>query len=346
MSVCYRKQGHSEADEPSTTQPLMYQRIHQHADVEEIYGRNLIEQGIVEADTTQVIASRYIESLEHDKPVSRPHAEVSDHPYQLDFTPFLKGKWTDTGDTMLSADRIGFLSERISSFPDNFTLHRAVSKIMANRRAIGLGDSPVDWGYAETLAYASLLQEGYPVRLSGQDCGRGTFFHRHAVIHNQEDGQTYLPLQHLKVDQANFLVINSTLSEEAVLGFEYGYSSAEPNALVIWEAQFGDFANGAQVVIDQFIASCESKWGRHCGLVMFLPHGYDGQGPEHSSARLERYLQLCAEVNMQVCVPSTPAQIFHMLRRQMLRKFRRPLIVMSPKSLFATQAISIDIRGS
>ena len=331
--VCYRKHGHSEADEPFTTQPLMYQLIRKHPDVEEIYGAKLAEEGVIDAGTTQSIASHYVDTLEHETPVSRPHAEVDDHPHQLDFSPFLKGKWTDIVDTTVSLDRVRFLSERLTTMPENFKLHRAVAKIVDNRREIGAGNAPVDWGYAETLAYASLLQEGYPVRLSGQDCGRGTFFHRHAVVHEQNTGETFLPLQHLKDDQAKFLVINSTLSEEAVLGFEYGYSSAEPNALVIWEAQFGDFANGAQVVIDQFIASCESKWGRHCGLVMFLPHGYDGQGPEHSSARLERYLQLCAEVNMQICVPSTPAQTFHMLRRQMIRKFRRPLVVMSPKSL-------------
>jgi len=204
---------------------------------------------------------------------------------------------------------------------------------MQARRQMGWGKSPIDWGCAETLAYASLLEEGYPVRISGQDSARGTFAHRHAVLHDQKTGETYLPLQHLSEKQANFLVINSLLSEEAVLGFECGFSASDPETLVIWEAQFGDFANNAQVVIDQFISSSETKWQRYCGLVMFLPHGYDGQGPEHSSARLERYLQLCAEDNIQVCVPSTPAQFFHLLRRQMRRNYRKPLIIMTPKSL-------------
>jgi 2-oxoglutarate dehydrogenase E1 component len=234
------------------------------------------------------------------------------------------------------------LSRRIGDVPANFKLHPRVEKVVADRRAMGEGELPLDWGMGETLAYATLLDQGYGVRLSGQDSARGTFSHRHAVLHDQSrekwDAGTWIPLQHIKDGQPDFEVIDSVLSEEAVLGFEYGYATSEPNRLVVWEAQFGDFANGAQVVIDQFIAAGEVKWGRVCGLTLLLPHGYEGQGPEHSSARPERFLQLCAEHNMQVCVPTSPAQIFHLLRRQMVRQFRKPLIVMSPKSLLRHKA--------
>jgi 2-oxoglutarate dehydrogenase E1 component len=225
------------------------------------------------------------------------------------------------------------LSDRLLKIPAGLELHSRVAKIMDDRRKMAAGALPLDWGFAENLAYATLLKEGYQVRISGQDCGRGTFFHRHSVLHNQKDGTSYVPLMHLFPGQPTFIVIDSILSEEAVLGFEYGYATAESMGLIVWEGQFGDFANGAQVVIDQFITSGQTKWDRLCGLVMLLPHGFEGQGPEHSSARLERYLQLCAEQNIQVVVPSTPAQCFHMLRRQMKRAFRKPLIVMSPKSL-------------
>ncbi|MEO8331149.1 MAG: 2-oxoglutarate dehydrogenase E1 component, partial [Gallionella sp.] len=229
----------------------------------------------------------------------------------------------------------------LTTVPENFTLHARVQKIVEDRIAMARGELPLDGGMAENLAYATLLTEGYPVRLSGQDTSRGTFFHRHAIWHDQNRVEwhegAYTPLQHLAADQADFVVIDSLLSEEAVLAFEYGYATAEPNSLVLWEAQFGDFANGAQVVIDQFIASGEVKWGRMCGLVMLLPHGYEGQGAEHSSGRIERYLQLCADYNIQVCIPSTPAQMFHLLRRQMLRPYRKPLIVFTPKSLLRSK---------
>jgi 2-oxoglutarate dehydrogenase E1 component len=217
--------------------------------------------------------------------------------------------------------------------PEGFELHPRVEKVWEERRKMAQGDQLANWGFAENLAYATLVDAGIPVRLSGQDCGRGTFFHRHAKVHDQRTGEAYTPLQHVGEHQGAFIAIDSILSEEAVLGYEYGFATAEPNAMTLWEAQFGDFANGAQVVIDQFITSAGTKWGLCCGLVMLLPHGLEGQGAEHSSARLERYLQLCAEHNIQVCVPTTPAQMFHLLRRQMVRNYRKPLIVMTPKSL-------------
>jgi 2-oxoglutarate dehydrogenase E1 component len=331
--VCFRRYGHSEADEPAATQPIMYQQIGKHPGVRSLYTAKLIEEGVITDDDAREMADKYIESLEDNRAVAGTYTEYANPEYLIDFSRFRGTQWNTTTNTTLDQDTVTRLNERITTIPDGFKLHPAVNRVIESRRKMGRGEMLMDWGYAENMAYASLLDQGYPIRISGQDSGRGTFFHRHAVIHNQDDGSTYLPLQNIKEDQPAFLVINSTLSEEAVLAYEYGYASAEPNILVLWEAQFGDFANGAQVVIDQFISSCEAKWGRYCGLVVFLPHGYDGQGPEHSSARLERYLQLCAEENIQVCVPSTAAQMFHMLRRQILRPYRKPLIVMSPKSL-------------
>ncbi|MEE8321110.1 MAG: 2-oxoglutarate dehydrogenase E1 component [Gammaproteobacteria bacterium] len=331
--VCFRRYGHSEADEPAATQPIMYQQIGKHPGVRSLYTAKLIEEGVITDDDAREMADKYIESLEDNRAVAGTYTEYANPEYLIDFSRFRGTQWNTTTNTTLDQDTVTRLNERITTIPDGFKLHPAVNRVIESRRKMGRGEMLMDWGYAENMAYASLLDQGYPIRISGQDSGRGTFFHRHAVFHNQDDGSTYLPLQNIKEDQPAFLVINSTLSEEAVLAYEYGYASAEPNILVLWEAQFGDFANGAQVVIDQFISSCEAKWGRYCGLVVFLPHGYDGQGPEHSSARLERYLQLCAEENIQVCVPSTAAQMFHMLRRQILRPYRKPLIVMSPKSL-------------
>ncbi|RLA20112.1 MAG: 2-oxoglutarate dehydrogenase E1 component, partial [Gammaproteobacteria bacterium] len=263
----------------------------------------------------------------------RPILTDSVNPYTVRWDSFLETQWDTPCDTSIPLDKIRELADRILELPPEFELQARVQKIMESRVKMTAGAQPLDWGYAENMAYASLLDEQYDIRITGQDVGRGTFFHRHAVLHNYLNGETYTPLKNINSTQGTLTIFDSFLSEEAVLGFEYGYSTTEPDDLVIWEGQFGDFANGAQVVIDQFISSGETKWGRLCGLTMLLPHGYEGQGPEHSSARLERYLQLCAEHNMQVCVPSTPAQIFHLLRRQIVRKYRKPLIVMSPKSL-------------
>ncbi len=331
--VCYRKHGHSEADEPLATQPIMYQQVRKHPGVRKRHTDKLIAAGVITQAEADAIAADYIDSLESNRAVAGTRAEHANPKYLIDYSRFIETKWDHPADTAIGQAAVEKLTRAITTIPADFELNPAVRKIIDARQQMGAGAMPMDWGYAETMAYASLIDNGYPIRISGQDSSRGTFFHRHAVVHNMKNGDTHLPLQHIKPDQPGFLVINSTLSEEAVLAFEYGYSSAEPNALVIWEAQFGDFANGAQVVFDQFISSCEAKWGRYCGLTVFLPHSYDGQGPEHSSARLERFLQLCAEKNMQVCFPSTPAQMFHLLRRQILRPYRKPLIVMSPKSL-------------
>ena len=331
--VCYRRHGHSEADEPAATQPIMYRKIRQHRNIREVHSERMVKEKVATEDEIRKIHDDYIESLESNRSVAGAKASNADFRFLINYEPFKRTAWDMRVETAVSPRLVSRLTERFTAAPDHFTLHPTVARIIENRKRMGAGELEMDWGYAETLAYATLLDAGFPVRISGQDSGRGTFFHRHAVIHNQDDGDTYLPLQHISEGQPSFLAINSTLSEEAVLAFDYGYASSEPNALVIWEAQFGDFANGAQVVFDQFISSCEAKWARFCGLTVFLPHGYDGQGPEHSSARLERFLQLCARENMQVCQPSTPAQMFHLLRRQVIRPYRKPLIVMSPKSL-------------
>ncbi|MBV8031159.1 MAG: 2-oxoglutarate dehydrogenase E1 component [Betaproteobacteria bacterium] len=346
--VCFRKLGHNEQDEPAVTQPLMYKKIGQHPGTRKLYADKLIAQKIIEEGEPENFIKHYRDTLDAGKETVSPVLSNFKSKFAVDWAPFLNSKWTDHADTHLPLDELRRLSDRITSLPEGFKLHPTVARVIESRKQMAAGKLPVDWGMAETLAYASLLSNGYDVRLSGQDSGRGTFAHRHAVLHDQDrerwDQGSYTPLQHVSKDQGDFVVIDSVLSEEAVLGFEYGFSSAEPNALVIWEAQFGDFANGAQVVMDQFISSGETKWGRVCGLVQFLPHGYEGQGPEHSSARLERYLQLCAEHNMQVCVPSNAAQIFHLLRRQMLRPFRKPLVVMTPKSLLRKKEASCPIE--
>lgn len=331
--ICYRRLGHNEADEPSATQPMMYKKIKARKTLSNLYAETLIRDGVIGEQDFRDMQLQYRDDLDAGRDVSRQIVSDYDHPLFVDWSHYKHQDWEVPVDTSVPIDTIRSLSERMLTLPESFELHPRVAKIMDDRRKMAAGALALDWGFAENMAYATLLNEGYQVRISGQDSGRGTFFHRHAVVHNQKDGNSYTPLANLAGNQPTIMVIDSILSEEAILGFEYGFSTAEPDCLVIWEGQFGDFANGAQVVIDQFISSGESKWGRLCGLTLLLPHGFEGQGPEHSSARLERYLQLCAEHNIQVCVPSTPAQCFHMLRRQMLRSFRKPLIVMSPKSL-------------
>jgi 2-oxoglutarate dehydrogenase E1 component len=332
--VCYRRLGHNEADEPAATQPVMYSVIRKHPTARRLYADRLAAEGVLTEAEAVAMVEEYRAGLEEGRPLARASLGMIGNKYTVDWSRFLAAAdWYERVTTGVDLARLRALGARITAVPDGFPLHSRVQQVVANRVKMIAGEMPLDWGCAETLAYASLLEDGYSVRISGQDCGRGTFFHRHAVFHHQQTGEVHVPLQHVAERQPRFQVIDSVLSEEAVMAFEYGYSQTDPDALVIWEGQFGDFANGAQVIIDQFISSGESKWGRLCGLALFLPHGYEGQGPEHSSARLERFLQLCAELNMQVCVPSTPAQMFHMLRRQMLQNFRKPLIVMTPKSL-------------
>ena len=335
--VCFRKLGHNEQDTPAMTQPLMYKIIAAHPGTRKLYADKLETQGAVPVGTGDLMVKEYRAAMDEGKQTSDPVLSNFKSKFAVDWIPFLNRKWTDEADTAIPLTEWKRLAEKISSIPSDFKAHPLVEKVYKDRAAMGRGEVNVDWGMGEHMAFASLVASGYPVRLSGEDSGRGTFTHRHAVLHNQNrekwDTGTYIALQHVTKDQAPFVVIDSILSEEAVLGFEYGYASAEPNTLTIWEAQFGDFANGAQVVIDQFIASGEVKWGRVNGLVMMLPHGYEGQGPEHSSARLERFMQLCADTNMQVVQPTTASQIFHVLRRQMIRQFRKPLILMTPKSL-------------
>lgn len=331
--VCFRRYGHNESDEPFATQPMMYKKIHDQNGPRKDYGDQLVREGVLKEGDPEEMADAYLKALDLEQEVvARPRLDKEIN-HMVDWSPYIGHTWDAPVDTSITMEDVEKLGVKITEHPDDFELHRSVVKIVRARREMASGKRPIDWGFGESLAYASLIKDGYSIRISGQDSERGTFFHRHAVLHNQKQRGTYTPLRHIYEGQPRFRIINSMLSEEAVLGFEYGYSTAEPEALVIWEAQFGDFANAAQVVIDQFLSSSEAKWGRYCGLVMLLPHGYDGQGPEHSSARLERFLQLCAEENMQVCVPTTPSQIFHLLRRQMLRPFRKPLIIMSPKSL-------------
>jgi 2-oxoglutarate dehydrogenase E1 component len=335
--ICFRKLGHNEQDTPSLTQPLMYKKIGQHPGTRKLYADKLVAQTVLPANGPDDMVKAFRAAMDAGKHTVDPVLTNFKSKYAVDWTPFLGKKWTDAADTALPLAEIKRLSERITTIPGNFKLHPLVEKVIADRAAMGRGEINVDWGMGEHLAFASLVASGYPVRLSGEDSGRGTFTHRHSVLHDQNRERwsegTYIPLQNVAENQAPFVVIDSILSEEAVLGFEYGYASADPNTLTIWEGQFGDFVNGAQVVIDQFIASGEVKWGRVNGLTLMLPHGYEGQGPEHSSARVERFMQLAADNNMQVVQPTTASQIFHLLRRQMVRMFRKPLVIMTPKSL-------------
>ena len=352
--VCFRKLGHNEQDTPMLTQPLMYTKIGKHPGTRKLYGEKLVTQGVLPAEGPDQMVAAYRAAMDAGRHTVDPVLTNFKSKYAVDWSPYLNQKWTDSAETAIPLSEWKRLAERVTTVPEGFNVHTLVKKVLEDRAAMGRGDINVDWGMGEHMAYASLVASGYPVRLSGEDCGRGTFVHRHAVLHDQKrekwDVGSYVPLQNVAENQAPFVVIDSILSEEAVLGFEYGYASNDPNTLVIWEAQFGDFANGAQVLIDQFIASGEVKWGRVNGITLMLPHGYEGQGPEHSSARLERFMQLSADTNMQVVQPTTASQIFHLLRRQMIRPLRKPLIIMTPKSLLrnkdATSPLSEFTKGS
>ena len=330
--VCYRRHGHNEADEPAATQPLMYQNIRKRKTTRELYAERLTAAGTLKADEAQALVDRHRDKLDAGV-VTTELAKVEPEEFAIDWRPLLEGKLSDPVDTKVARKTLDTLATLINTLPADASLHARVAKIYDDRRKMTAGELAGDWGFAENLAYATLLHEGYKLRLVGQDCGRGTFFHRHAILHDQKTDVDHMPLRQLVKNPEDATIIDSLLSEEAVMAFEYGYATADPQTLDIWEAQFGDFANGAQVVIDQFLSSGEAKWGRICGLVLLLPHGYEGQGPEHSSARLERFLQMCALDNMMVCTPTTPAQAFHMIRRQMRMKTRKPLVVMTPKSL-------------
>ena len=335
--VCYRRHGHNEADEPAATQPLMYKKIRGMDTTRRKYADRLIARGLVDEAAVQSMMDEYRAKLDAGEQVANVDTEPRTNQFAANWHQYdhIDDPWDM--DTSIPLEKIRELTDKLLAVPQDYKLHNRVKRIMADRAKMAAGEIPMDWGFAETLSYASLIDQGKKLRLVGQDSGRGTFFHRHAVLHDQATGNTHIPLQTINPG-IEVSVIDSLLSEEAVLGFEYGYATAAPETLSIWEAQFGDFANGAQVVIDQFITSGEAKWGRLCGLTMLLPHGYEGQGPEHSSARLERFMQLCANHNIQVCAPSTPGQMFHLLRRQMLQPTRKPLIVMTPKSLLRSKA--------
>ncbi|HIQ07877.1 MAG TPA: 2-oxoglutarate dehydrogenase E1 component, partial [Thiotrichaceae bacterium] len=332
--VCYRRRGHNEADEPSLTQPRMYNSITSKQTTRELYGNKLIEAEILSSQAASKAIIDYKAKMNDGKSMlSLMTTNSIPAQYQIDWSIYKNRTWNEPANTGVDKQILKDLAIQCFQKPNDFVIHDRLQKVLKNRIAMAREQREVDWGFAENLAYASLLSEGYGLRLTGQDSGRGTFSHRHSIYHDQNTTRTWTPLKHIHPDQGRCTITDSLLSEEAVLAFEYGYATSEPQVLNIWEAQFGDFANGAQVVIDQFISSGEQKWGRLSGLTLFLPHGYEGMGAEHSSARLERYLQLCAQDNMQVCIPTTPAQIFHLLRRQMVRNYRKPLITFTPKSL-------------
>ncbi len=330
--ICYRRRGHNESEEPMKTQPQMYQKIRSHPTTHTLYVDQLVDEGVVSRQEADAMTDSNREKLESGSGVALSIVHEPDSKLFVDWAPYLGHDWETPADTTFDQARFRELANRLGQLPEGFAVHRQVQKILEDRHKMAAGAMPVNWGFAEIMAYATLIDQEAPVRLTGQDVGVGTFSHRHAAHHNQKTGKRIIPLNLLS-EEVTFDLYDSLLSEEAVLAFEYGYSTTAPGTLVIWEAQFGDFANGAQVVIDQFISSGETKWQRLSGLTMLLPHGFEGAGPEHSSARLERFLQLCAEHNMQVCVPSTPAQVFHMLRRQALRPTRKPLVALTPKSL-------------
>ena len=342
--VCYRRRGHNEADEPSATQPLMYEKIRQLKSTRHLYATRLIEEGIVTEEEAKKMETDYRDALDNGEHVVKSLVKEPNKGLYVDWTPYLGHEWTARCKTSVTLKNIQRLGKKLTYVPEGFSIQRQVQKIIDDRKKMTAGGLSLNWGYGEMMAYASLLDEGHPIRITGQDVGRGTFSHRHAVLHNQKGGDTWISLAKLSEKQPKFEIYDSLLSEEAVMAFEYGYATTTPNALIVWEAQFGDFANGAQVVIDQFLTSGEHKWGRLCGLTLLLPHGYEGQGPEHSSARLERFLQLCAEQNIQVCVPTTPSQVFHMLRRQVKRPLRKPLVAITPKSLLRHKEATSELE--
>ena len=343
--VCYRRKGHNETDEPAITQPHMYQAIRSHSTARTLYAGRLAEEDVVSPQDARALESSYRAVLDTGEHVVKSLVKEPSVELFVDWSPYLGHDWSPHYQTSMPLENLRGLARKLASVPEGFRLHRQVARLMKDRRSMAEGKLPVDWGFAESLAYASILVSGNKVRITGQDCARGTFAHRHAVLHDQQSGAEYVPLKMLEKGQASFTIYDSLLSEEAVLAFEYGYATTMPNALIVWEAQFGDFANSAQVVIDQFITSGEHKWQRLCGLTMLLPHGYEGQGPEHSSARLERFLQLSAEHNIQVCLPTNSAQVFHMLRKQVLCPLRKPLVVMSPKSLLRRKECASSLEA-